>query len=167
MIPTLLEFSTDKIQEKQADGTLEVTCRPLSVYARLDDKIIQAATSRYLTQYFDRYLHENILSYRKVRCSQDQPAHVPDFNDGAKIILDYRKAHLLDTLYAADCDIKKFYDIIPHPVVRQCFQRLSHYDQILGLEIAVCAKNSCIFCSSPATMMISSSCMMRLGSGLV
>ena len=114
----------EKKQEKQADGTLEVTCRPLSVYARLDDKIIQAATSRYLTQYFDRYLHENILSYRKVRCSQDQPAHVPDFNDGAKIILDYRKAHLLDTLYAADCDIKKFYDIIPHPVVRQCFQRL-------------------------------------------
>lgn len=167
MIPTLLEFSTDKKQEKQADGTLEVTCRPLSVYARLDDKIIQAATSRYLTQYFDRYLHENILSYRKVRCSQDQPAHVPDFNDGAKIILDYRKAHLLDTLYAADCDIKKFYDIIPHPVVRQCFQRLSHYDQILGLEIAACAKNSCIFCSSPATMMMSSSCMMRLGSGLV
>ena len=41
------------------------------------------------------------------------------------------------------------------------------YDHILGLETAACEKKSCIFCFSPATMMMSSSWMMRLGSGLV
>ncbi len=41
------------------------------------------------------------------------------------------------------------------------------YDHILGLETAAWEKKSCIFCFSPATMMMSSSWMMRLGSGLV
>lgn len=123
--PQLMPLLKD--QKKSEDGTLNVTCRPLSVYSRLDDKIIQAVTSRYLTKYFDNYLHENILSYRKARRFPDfpkNPFRAPDFNDGARMIQEYRKAHPLDDIYASDCDIKKFYDIIPHPIVRQCFQRL-------------------------------------------
>ena len=109
----------------QPDGTTIVTCRPLSVYNRLEDKIVLAIASRYLTKFFDSYLHHHILSYRKARRFEDyEKLHVTDFNDGIKLIKTFREHHLHHTIYAADCDIKKFYDIIPHSVVRDCFRRL-------------------------------------------
>ena len=120
--PNLLPILKDTKQK--ADGTLKVICRPLSVYSQLDDKIILALVSRYLTRYFDRYLHKNILSYRPARDFGDKKHYVTDFNDGIRLISAFREAHASDAIYAADCDIKKFYDIIPHPVVRDCFRRL-------------------------------------------
>lgn len=106
------------------DKTKKVTCRPLSVYTQLEDKIILALTSRYLTKYLDKYLHDNILSYRHARTINGQEHHVTDFNDGIKMIQTYREAHQESRIYASDCDIKKFYDIIPHDVVRDCFERI-------------------------------------------
>lgn len=102
----------------------KVICRPLSVYSRLEDKIILALTSQYLTRYFDGYLHENILSYRPVRPFGSEEKHVTDFNDGVILIKDFLQNHPFGPIYAADCDIKKFYDIIPHQVVVDCFNRL-------------------------------------------
>ena len=102
----------------------KVICRPLSVYSRLEDKIILALTSQYLTRYFDGYLHKNILSYRPIRPFGDEEKHVTDFNDGVILIKDFLQSHRSDPIYAADCDIKKFYDIIPHQVVIDCFDRL-------------------------------------------
>ena len=113
-----------KKTELQEDGTLKVICRPLSIYSQLEDKIILALTSRYLTRYFDRYLHKNILSYRPARNFGDKKHYVTDFNDGIRLISIFREAHASETIYAADCDIKKFYDIIPHQVVRDCFHRI-------------------------------------------
>ena len=114
-----------KSTKHQPDGTILVTCRPLSVYNKLVDKIILAVVSRYLTKFFDRYLHPNILSYRRARRFSDyEKHHVTDFNDGIKLIMKFRENHLRHTIYAADCDIKKFYDIIPHTIIRDCFLRL-------------------------------------------
>ena len=126
--PQLITILKDK--EKQADGTLKVTCRPLSIYTDLEDKIILALASRYLTRYFDRYLHDNILSYRPARNFLGQKHYVTDFNDGIRLIADFRKAHASGTIYAADCDIKKFYDIIPHKVVHDCFLRMLNNSKI-------------------------------------
>ena len=120
--PHLLPIFKDK--KGLPDGTWKVTCRPLSVYTKLDDKIILALTSRYLSRYFNRYLHENILSYRTARDFRDEKHHVTDFNDGITLINDFRKKNDAERIYAADCDIKKFYDIIPHKVVRECFRRM-------------------------------------------
>ena len=120
--PRLLPILKDT--EPQADGTLRVTCRPLSVYTQLEDKIILALTSRYLTRYFDRFLHENILSYRPARDFLSQKHYVTDFNDGIRLIAAFREAHASETIYASDCDIKKFYDVIPHQVVIDCFRRM-------------------------------------------
>ena len=120
--PHLMPILKDK--KKLEDGTWKVTCRPLSVYAKLDDKVILALTSRYLSRYFNRYLHENILSYRPARDFQGEKHHVTDFNDGILLIKAFRKEHDSERIYAADCDIKKFYDIIPHEVVRGCFRRM-------------------------------------------
>ena len=114
-----------KSTKHQPDDTTIVTCRPLSVYSRLEDKIVLAVASHYLTKFFDRYLHPHILSYRKARRFEDyEKHHVTDFNDGIKLIMKFREHHLRHTIYAADCDIKKFYDIIPHTVIRDCFRRL-------------------------------------------
>lgn len=102
----------------------KVVCRPLSVYSRLEDKIILALISLYLTRYFDGCLHDNILSYRPARTFGGEENHVTDFNDGVKLIKGFLKSHPFGPIYAADCDIKKFYDIIPHRVVVDCFNRL-------------------------------------------
>ena len=125
-----IQFDTPQLKPiyKDVDGeNLEVTCRPLSVYSQLEDKIIIALTSRYLTKYFDRYLHENILSYRKVRTVGDKKHYVTDFNDGIQKIKAFLWAHYDEPIYAFDCDIKKFYDTIPHQVVKACISR--HLDQ--------------------------------------
>ena len=110
-----------KNQRVLPDRALEVTCRPLSVYRRLEDKIILSLTSRYLTQLLDKHLHENILSYRPARIFLGQEHHVPDFNDGIKLIKNFLKEHDSENIYVADCDIKKFYDTIPHSTVIECF----------------------------------------------
>ena len=120
--PHLLPILKDT--EPQSDGTLRVTCRPLSVYAQLEDKIILALTSRYLTRYFDRFLHDNILSYRPARDFLSQKHYVTDFNDGIRLIAAFREAHASEAIYASDCDIKKFYDVIPHQIVVDCFRRM-------------------------------------------
>lgn len=125
-----LRFETPRLMpilkdtEKRDDGTLLVTCRPLSVYSKLEDKVVLALTSRYITRYFDRYLHENILSYRPARNFHGQKHYVTKFNDGITLIKEFREVHDSGSIYAADCDIKKFYDIIPHGVVCDCFRRL-------------------------------------------
>ena len=90
----------------------------------LEDKIILALTSRYLTQYLDKCLHPHILSYRKARRFDDNSYRPIDFNDGIKMIMKYLDDHNENSIYAADCDIKKFYDIIDHQVVRDCFSRI-------------------------------------------
>lgn len=102
-----------------------VTCRPLSVYRSLDDRILLALTSKYLTQHFDRFLHENILSYRPARQFKGMDHHITDFNDGIHMIRDFNERHGGgDEIYVADCDIKKFYDVIPHETVKRCFTEL-------------------------------------------
>ena len=113
-----------KSQRVLPDKTFEVTCRPLSVYERLEDKIILSLTSRYLTHLLDKHLHENILSYRPARFFMGKEHHVPDFNDGIVLIKEYLKEHGSDNIYVADCDIKKFYDTIPHSTVIECFNRI-------------------------------------------
>ena len=114
------------LKDKNAgdDGVTNVTCRPLVVYTQLEDKIIIAITSRYLTRLLDRHLHENILSYRPSRQFHGQEHHVTTNNDGIVLIKNFRDKHVDKDIYVADCDIKKFYDSIPHSVVTECFDRI-------------------------------------------
>ena len=120
--PLLVPILKDK---KTGDGGVtNVVCRPLVVYTQLEDKIIIAVTSRYLTRLLDRHLHENILSYRPSRQFHGQEHHVTTNNDGIVLIKNFRDKHVDKDIYVADCDIKKFYDSIPHSVVTECFDRI-------------------------------------------
>ena len=120
--PRLMPILKDT--KEMGGGVLLVTCRPLCAYSRLEDKIILSLTSRYLTRVVDRYLHNGLLSYRPPRLFRGENHHRVDFNDGIELIKDFRNEHNDSDIYAADCDIKSFYDIIPHQVVRDCFWRL-------------------------------------------
>ena len=112
-----------KSEKRMPDGKLDITCRPLAAYQLLEDKIILAVTRLYLAKYLDKYLHNNILSYRPARNFGDKDHHVTDFNDGINLIQDFCKKHNVP-IYVADCDIKKFYDCFSHSVVIQCFERI-------------------------------------------
>jgi len=118
--PQLIPIFKDK--EKLDEKTWKVTCRPLAVYTKLEDKIILALTNRYLARYLNRYLHENILSYRAARTFHGKEHYMTDFNDGARLIKTFREEHLSENIYAADCDIKTFYDVFSHEMVRDCFR---------------------------------------------
>ena len=120
--PRLMPIYKD--DQPMEDGSREVTCRPLATFPDLEDKIILALTSRYLTCCFDRYLHENLLSYRTVRKFHGKERYSTDFSDGVELIKAFRQAHNEEPIYVFDCDIKKFYDIIPHQVIRDCFGRV-------------------------------------------
>ncbi|MBR5117070.1 MAG: hypothetical protein IK100_00320 [Muribaculaceae bacterium] len=102
----------------------DVICRPIVIYRRLEDKVIIALTNLYLTFLVDEYLHENILSYRPPRLFHGQERHITNFNDGIALIKKYYEVKRNEDIYVADCDIKKFYDIIPHSVVLDSFNRL-------------------------------------------
>lgn len=118
----MIQYKDKKLRD---DGTFIVTGRPLSVYKNLEDKIILALTNSYLTYFFDSYLHENILSYRKVKYDKvEKRAETIDFSEGAKRIMAFREKHNADTIYVSDCDIKKFYDTFHHQMVSECFERL-------------------------------------------
>ena len=128
--PRLMPLYKDKKEKVDKRKIYTVICRPLSVYTDLEDKIILALTSRYLTQYLDKCLHPHILSYRKARRCDDNKYHALDFNEGIKMIMKYRDEYNNRPIYAADCDIKKFYDIIDHQVVRDCFDRILRRSRI-------------------------------------
>lgn len=114
-----------KKESMRGDGTREVIYRPLSIYNDLRDKVILGVTSKYIANKFNWYLHENILSYRSARKFHgEEKPRVTDFNDGIKIIKEYREANEGKDFFVADCDIKKFYDTINHDVVRGCFDRM-------------------------------------------
>lgn len=108
-----------KKEEKIIDGVPTTIYRPLSIYRELHDKILLGITCRYLMAKFNWFLHDNILSYRAPRSFGEKKRHVTDFNDGILLIEAFRRAHLTDSIYVSDCDIRKFYDTIPHRVVRQ------------------------------------------------
>ena len=102
---------------------LECEYRPIAIYNNLDDKIILSITSKYLAQKINDFLHDEILSYRPARVYHNKEIST-DFNTGIKSIGEYRKNHDNTSIYAADCDIQKFYDTINHDIVIKCFERI-------------------------------------------
>lgn len=108
---------------KNDDGQ-DAIYRPLCVYNNLETKTLISAASAYLTQAFDKHLHEEILSYRPRRMYHGEKT-VTDGNHAIKGIQKYLNSNKGKRIYVAECDIQKFYDIINHDVVLDCFDRLA------------------------------------------
>lgn len=110
-----------KFKEDSGD---DAVYRPLSVYTCLTTKILISAASEYLTRALDGLLHEEILSYRPARNYHGRWC-VTTGADAVKGAKEYLRAHFGQNIYVAECDVQKFYDIINHDVVLDCFDRMA------------------------------------------
>ena len=96
--------------------------RPICVFNSLEEKLLIALASKYLSEIFDPLLHEEILSYRPLRYYHNSEQLVLTDRDNAiKNLHDYRNRFSKRTKYVAECDILKYFDTINHDVIRRCF----------------------------------------------
>lgn len=110
--------------------------RPLSVYESLETKTLISLASAYFIQQFDPMLHEEILAYRPKREYHGIKNYATSGDDAITGIKEFIRNHEGQPIYVAECDIQKFYDIINHDVVIECFAKLAqeasipHYHQV-------------------------------------
>ena len=118
-----LEFSSIQIigKKKKVKDGIEIQ-RPLCMFTDLKEKMLISLMNSYLTEVFDPFLHEEILSYRPLRHYHGSKEKVFTNRDNA---IDNLKAYMQHCggrkIYVAECDIQKFFDSINHDVVRKCF----------------------------------------------
>ncbi len=125
---TPLEFSSIRItgKVKKTDDEGVTILRPICIFESLREKLLIALASKYLSEVFDPLLHEEILSYRPLRRYHNSTEPILTDRDNAiENLQAYRKAHRRETIYAAECDIQKYFDTINHDVIRRCFSKFT------------------------------------------
>lgn len=98
--------------EKPGRGTRFVTS-----FLDLEDKVILRQVAKYLRKTFDSKLSPNCYSFRE--------DGAVDHSLAVKALIDYRADHKGETLWVAECDIRKFFDVIDHRVAWRAFERLA------------------------------------------
>ena len=98
--------------EKPGKGTRFVTSFP-----NLEDKVILRQVAKYLRKTFDSKLSPNCYSFRE--------DGAVDHSLAVKALIDYRADHKDETLWVAECDIRKFFDVIDHRVAWRAFERMA------------------------------------------
>lgn len=98
--------------EKPGKGTRFVTS-----FLNLEDKVILRQVAKYLRKAFDGKLSPNCYSFRE--------DGAVDHSTAVKALIDYRADHKGETLWVAECDIRKFFDVIDHRVAWKAFERLA------------------------------------------
>ena len=92
--------------------------RCLSSFTDPKDRVILSKTATYLRNVFDAHLMSCCYAFR--RNGREFSLHTAIGN-----LIEYRKRFLNQTLYVADCDIQKFFDVINHDVIRRAFEGFS------------------------------------------
>ena len=98
--------------EKPGKGTRFVTSFPI-----LEDKVILRQVAKYLRKAFDAKLSPNCYSFR-----EDSAV---DHTRAVKALIAYRRNHKDTPLWVAECDVRKFFDVIDHRVAWKAFERLA------------------------------------------
>lgn len=93
--------------------------RPICKFPEID-KIVLSILNNYLTILFDDYFYDCSYAFRKVNGARSQLQHL----DAVRQVRDYRLDHLNQSLFVAECDMKKFYDTISHHVIKVRFIKL-------------------------------------------
>lgn len=107
------------IEKKSVDKDRKIICRPICCFP-MYDKIVLSLLNSYLTSLFDDYFVECSYAFRKPSKERNQLQHL----DAVLNVQNYRKRHLKQSLFVAECDMQKFYDTISHKVIKKCFIRL-------------------------------------------
>jgi len=97
--------------------TGEVRFRLLCSYPDLSDRLLLGLTASYLQRLFDPMLQDCCHAFRSNRTFTHSTA--------VQKLLKYRNQHGQKTLYVAECDIQKFFDVIHHDVVLAAFDDFS------------------------------------------
>ena len=92
--------------------------RCLSCFTNPKDRVILSKTAAYLRNVFDSHLMNCCYAFR--RNGKKYSLHTAIDN-----LIEYRKRFFNQTLYVADCDIQKFFDVINHDVIRRAFEVFS------------------------------------------
>ena len=93
------------------------TYRPICLFS-LKDRFIISQTARYFTCLFDPLFYNNSYAFR-----EQKPGQLFNHHKAVEDIINYRKK-ANTRIYAAECDIKKFYDSISHDTIISCFNSL-------------------------------------------
>lgn len=110
----------------------KVKYRPICQFP-VFDKIVFSLLNNYLTILFDDYFLDCSFAFRKVNGIRSKLQHL----DAVRKVRDYRLGHIGQSLFVAECDMKKFYDTISHQVIKNRF-----------LKLLVQAKNDGKICSA-------------------
>lgn len=110
--------------------THTVSYRAIAYYTNLVDRLIIGLTAKYLAQEMDELLSPSLYSFRKNRLTTHNAA-IHNLND-------YRLSAGEKQIYAAETDIRKFFDGVNHNVVRRAFCAMAEtYAKRKGREIDV------------------------------
>jgi len=121
---TDFSFSKPLIIPKFKDETeTEIIYRPISKYDTLDDKIMLNITNQYLSMIFDKFFHNEIFSYRIKRNYKGQ-TKITSQHDAIRSVKDYLEKNRDKEIFVAECDIRKFFDILNHEVIKKEFEGL-------------------------------------------
>jgi len=116
------------IKDKSTDP---IICRPVCKYDDLKIKLLISLMAQYLKATIDSTFHHNSLAYRAPRDFMGEKK-VTTNKDAIRLLLQYRQLHDNETIFAAECDICKFFDTINHDDVKHVliytFDRLNHKD---------------------------------------
>lgn len=87
----------------------ETTWRPLTLY-QLTDHIYICLLAKYLTDLKDIKFQDSSIAFRSKE--YQKKTGIKTYHQIIQKLIDYRKLH--STVYVAECDIKAFYDTVPH-----------------------------------------------------
>lgn len=85
-----------------------------------DDQIIEGLTAKYFRELFDPFFSPSSLAFRCAKGCAPPPTH----HDAVTKIQNYRRRYSKSGLYAAECDIRGFYDCVSHRTARDCLEKL-------------------------------------------
>ena len=87
--------------------------------------MILRQVAKYLRKTFDSKLSPNCYSFRE--------DGAVDHSLAVKALIDYRVDHKGETLWVAECDIRKFFDVIEHRVAWRAFGGLARGGKVDSL----------------------------------
>ena len=93
--------------------------RSLAMFRDLRDRILIGKTTTYLRDLFDSELKDCCYAFRR-------NGRRFSFRSAVADLVEYRKRFSGKTLYVADCDVQKFFDVINHDVIRSAYDSFVH-----------------------------------------
>ena len=121
-----------KLKEKKKKIGIN-ECRPICMF-NLRDRIILSTTNKFLTHLFDEHFQDSSYAFRAKRNEENQ---ILSHHDCIKNILKYRNKVNSNSIYAVECDMKKFYDTVNHKIARSLFNELISLSTSLHPELSL------------------------------